>query len=367
MHKLIFWIIPFALAGCQVAVKTPEGTKTVSALPTQQRDAAPQPVKTTAAAALPSGIYSYQAQTQHKDGRGKLQSEVARYSYTVLDLGGGRAQIRFAGEASAADPGGAGGLMTGETQVSGVAVFSNGAWQLSGKSEDGDCDGRFVVEGTAIKHLSGRCRDAGVVGDMGWPAPNTVLRFSRALRDGERAELQRGGATTKTADSIPAKGGNDAYAALIGKVFPVMALPYQVFGFDAYNARLEPFASNEMPEGKITVYPVRKGSARYVVIAAIAGNGTHRVVDVRQAAPGARNLRFVATTPDGGDLITTCTVNGKPVSQVFGFAQPGKKRTYTAVVPAQGESIWLVQPGGTGIVAFRAGDKLACKDQVFGG
>ncbi|WP_159675520.1 hypothetical protein, partial [Andreprevotia sp. IGB-42] len=98
-----------------------------------------------------------------------------------------------------------------------------------------------------------------------------------------------------------------------------------------------------------------------------AGNGIQRVVDVRQAASAARTLRFVAASPEGGDLVTTCTVNGKPVSQVFGYAQPGKKRSYTAQAGSAGETIWLVQPGGTNVIAFKAGEKLICKDTVFSG
>lgn len=369
MKRLVLLVAPLALLGCQVTVRTPDGQTTV-VNPFQQGSAVLQANQPGATSTLTSGVYSYQSQSQRKDGKGKLQNETAKFSYSVADIGGGRALVKFKGEASAADPGGFGGVIGGAVEASGVATFSNGVWVLSGKSEDGDCESRFVAEGTGIKHLGGRCKDAGNMGDMAWPRPNTVLRFTRPLRDSERAELKRGpgasqSAVASSAPAAPARGGDVALAGLIGKTFPTMQLPYQAFGFDAYNAKLEPLSSNEMREGKVTVYPVRKGSARYVVVAAAAGNDMQRVVDVRQAAPNIGKLRFVAVSPETGDLITDCAINGKQVNQVFGFAQAGKKQTYTGQVTAAGETAWLVQPGGTNVVPLRPGDKLVCTDVIF--
>ncbi len=368
MQKLILLAIPVALLGCQVVVSTPDGQTTV-VNPMRQGNTAQQANQTGATSTLASGVYSYQSQSQHKDGKGKLQKETAKFSYSVADIGGGRALVKFQGEASAADPGGFGGVSSGAVETSGVATFSNGVWVLSGKSEDGNCESRFVVEGTTIKHLGGRCKDAGNMGEMAWPRANTVLRLARPLRDSERAELKRSTGVTQSAvtSPTPAKGDGAVSAGLIGKTFPAMRLPYQAFGFDVYDAKLEPLSLNEMREGKVTVYPVRKGDVRYVVVAAAAGNDTQRVVDVRQAAPNLGKLRFVAVSPESGDLITDCTINGKQVAQVFGFAQAGRKRTYTGQVTAAGESAWLVQPGGTNVVPLRAGDKLVCTDVTFGG
>jgi len=368
MKRFALLATSLALFGCQVTVRTPDG-QTTSVKPMVQDGAAPQANQPGAASALASGVYSYQAQSRHKDGKGKLQNEVAKFSYSVADIGGGRALVKFKGDASAADPGGFGGVLSGAVETSGVATFSNGVWVLSGKSEDGECESRFVVEGTAIKHLGGRCKDAGNLGEMAWPRENAVLRLARPLRDSERAELKRSTGVTQSTmtGSTPARGDGVAFAGLIGKTFPAMQLPYQAFGFDAYDAKLDPISMNEMREGKVTVYPVRKGNARYVVVAAAAGNQSQRVVDVRQAAPNTGKLRFVASSPETGDLITDCTINGKQVAQVFGFAQAGKKRTYAGQVTAAGESAWLVQPGGTHIVALRPGDKLACTDVIFGG
>ena len=321
------------------------------------------------AGALTSGVYSYQVQSRHKDGKGKLQNEGAEFSYSIEAIGGGRALVKFNGDASAADPGGFGGVISGAVETSGVATFSNGTWVLRGKSEDGECESRFVVEGTAIKHLGGRCKDAGNLGEMAWPRANAVLRFTRPLRDSERAELKHSTGVTQSAmtGSTPARGDGVAFSGLVGKSFPAMQLPYQAFGFDAYDAELEPISMNEMREGKVTVYPVRKGNVRYVVVAATADDQTQRVVDVRQAAASTGKLRFVASSPEEGDVITDCTINGKQVDQAFGFAQAGKNRTYTGQVTASGESSWLVQPGGTHVVALKPGDKLVCTETIFGG
>lgn len=321
------------------------------------------------AGALTSGVYSYQVQSRHKDGKGKLQNEGAEFSYSVEAIDGGRALVKFNGDASAADPGGFGGVISGAVETSGVATFGNGMWVLKGKSEDGECESRFVVEGTAIKHLGGRCKDAGNLGDMAWPRANSVLRFTRPLRDSERTELKHSAGATQSAmtGATPVGGNGVALSGLIGKSFPAMQLPYQAFGFDAYDAELEPTAMNEMREGRVMVYPVRKGGARYVVVAATADDQTQRVVDVRQAAPNTGKLRFVASSPEEGDVITDCTVNGKQVDQAFGFAQAGKNRTYTGQVTAAGESSWLVQAGGTHVVALKPGDKLVCTEAIFGG
>lgn len=368
MQKLILLTISLTLLGCQVAVRTSDGTTTI-ATPMPQGNAATQTNKTGIPSTLTSGVYSYQSQSQHKDGKGRLQNEKAKFSYFVEDIGGGRALVKFQGETSAADLGGFGGVLRGAVEGTGIATFINGMWVMDGKSEDGDCGSRFVAEGTTIKHLTGRCKDAGNTGDMAWPRFNTVLRFARPLRDSEHAELQRvnGGMQKAVTNTTRTKIDNVAFSNILGKTFPAMQLPYQDFGFDMYNAKLEPISFGEMPEGKVTVYPVRKGSMRYVVVAAAVGSDTQRVVDVRQAASNAGTLRFVASSPETGDLITACTVNGKQVAQVFGFAQAGKKRTYTGRASTTGESIWMVQPGGTSIFPLRSGDKLVCTDVIFGG
>lgn len=368
MKRLALLAASIALLSYQVSAGTSGGQTALVNL-VAQGGAAVSVNQRGVVGAPASGVYSYQAQSRHKDGKGKLQNEGAEFSYSIEDIGSGRALVKFIGDTSAADPGGFGGVMNGTVETSGIATFSNGAWVLRGKSEDGECESRFVVEGAAIKHLGGRCKDAGNLGEMAWPRANTVLRFTRPLRDSERAELKDSTGVTQSAMAgpTPARGNGAAFSGLIGKRFPAMQLPYQAFGFDAYDAELEPISMNEMPEGKVMVYPVRKGGGRYVVVAATADDQTQRVVDVRQAAPNAGKLRFVASSPEQGDVIVGCAINGKQVAQAFGFAQAGKNRTYTGQVAASGESSWLVQPGGTNVIALKPGDKLVCTEEIFGG
>ncbi|WP_374335152.1 hypothetical protein [Leeia sp.] len=380
MQKLLLSTLVLALAGCQVTVKSQDGTATTYGLgPTKTSstpapEASPAPAAAPASAispatsnqAIPSGLYSAQLQTQHKDGKGKLQNEVSKFSYLVEDLGGGRALVKFIGEGSAADPGGFGGLMSGETQAIGFAVYNKGVWQFSGKSEDGPCEARFTSDNNTLKHLSGRCSGAGNWGDLAWPRANTPLKFVRALQASERSMLQTGGGMVPKAASTPASSGSaHPYLGLIGKTFPSMQLPYQAFGFDGYNSKLEATAFAEMPEGKVVIYPVRKGSARYVLIAGHTNGNIDRVLDVRPVAASA-GKRFIAASEEG-DAVTTCTLNGKRVSQVFAYTQPGKAGSHFATASSKGESVWLVQPGGTQVIALRQGEKLACTQVVMGG
>ncbi|NLR75114.1 hypothetical protein [Leeia aquatica] len=380
MQKLLLSTLVLALAGCQVTVKSQDGTATTYGLGPTKTSSTPAPEATPAPAtapvsaispatsnqAIPSGLYSAQLQTQHKDGKGKLQNEVSKYSYLVEDLGGGRALVKFIGEGSAADPGGFGGLMSGEAQAIGFAVYNKGVWQFSGKSEDGPCEARFTSDNNTLKHLSGRCSGAGNWGDLAWPRANTPLKFVRALQASERSMLQTGGGMAPRAASTPASSGStNPYLGLIGKTFPHWDLPYKSFGFDAFNSKLDNINGAEMPEGKVTVYAVRKGSARYVLIAGTAGNGTDRVLDVRPVAPAA-GKHFVAVSEEG-DVATSCTLNGKRVSQVFAYAQPGKRGSYSATASGKGENVWLVQPGGTQVIALRQGEKLVCTQTVFSG
>lgn len=380
MQKLLLSTLALALAGCQVTVKSQDGTATTYGLGPTKTSSTPAPEATPAPAAapgttaspvssnqsIPSGLYGAQLQTQHKDGKGKLQNEISKYSYLVEDLGGGRALVKFIGEGSAADPGGFGGLMSGEAQAIGFAVYSKGVWQFSGKSEDGPCEARFASENNSLKHLSGRCTGAGNWGDLAWPRANTTLKFVRALQASERSMLQTGGGMAPKTATTPASSGNaNPYLGLIGKTFPHWEVPYQAFGFDLYNSKLDIVNGAEMPEGKVTVYPVRKGTARYVLIAGKASNTHDRVLDIRPVASAA-GKHFIAPSEEG-DAVVSCKLNGKPVSQVFAYGDAGKRGSYSATASSKGENVWLVQPGGTQVIALRQGEKLTCSTIAFGG
>ena len=390
MQKLLLSAIALTLAGCQVSVNTSEAGKTTISLPRPQiltPSTAPAAATTTAGAnpagastallpgaVLLPGVYSSQFQSRHKDGKGKLQNESGKYSYTVEDLGGGRARVKFEGEATTASPGGFGGTQSGYAEATGIAVWTNGNWFFSGMNEDGTCESRFVIDAGAVRHLSGRCKDGGSADALGWPADNTVLRLSRPLRDTDHAALQRtapkagaASAGTATGASVPAAAGQPAaMAALIGKTFTPSALPYRALGFDAFNEKLDQYSIWGMPGDSVFIYPAHKGNARFLVVAVAAGD-LHRISDVRPVAANVASLQLVGPTEGDSDAVTECTLNGKKVRQVIGYLRGGKKNRYAGVPSTQGESMWLLQPGGSNMIALNRGEKMACTVTVFSG
>lgn len=372
MQKMSLLLTTLLLTACQVVVKSPDGSTTSYGPKLPLFAAASTPPAQTMPALSPqtsnirSGLYSQQRQNKRKDGKGKLQNESARYRYLIEDAGNGRLLVQYIGEASAADPGGMGGLIGGAAESAGIASLDKGVWQWRSKDDDGPCGGRFLLDNNSLKHLSGRCQGAGNSDEMAWPAGNTTLNFVRPLQAGERQQLQTLTGLMVRQPVTAAQQKPAAPASLVGQTFAAMQLPYQRFGFDNYNSRLDPMAFSEMPEGRVTVYPLRKGKARYVLIATPASSGQERVLEVREAAVGSQNLRFVAANPEG-DLVTLCTLDGKPVSQVFAFARPQGRSQFIATASGKGENIWLVQPGGTRIIALGRGEKLLCRSSSLGG
>jgi hypothetical protein len=133
-----------------------------------------------------SGVYSYEFKSKAKDGKGKLQNESGKYSYTVEDLGGGKALVKYVGNSETADVGGAGGLFQSGNEGYGIAVLAKGIWSLSDKSDPAaPCETKFVLDGSTLKHVSGLCHDRGTSGNAGWGKENTVYTYARALKDGE--------------------------------------------------------------------------------------------------------------------------------------------------------------------------------------
>lgn len=385
-------ILSMVLSACQVTVNSPDGSTTAGvpkpgnpprAAIAGNSPATAQPLaaSTNPAAGLVSGVYSLQTRGQRKDGRGKLQNESAKFSYTVEDIGGGRARVKFEGESTSANPGGLGGTQSGVAEASGLASYVNGNWVMIGKNEDGPCEARFVMDSAGLRHLAGRCREGGAIEAAGWPATNTALRFERTLRDADHAMLLHNGAKTATGTSNsaasktaikPAAGtanspaaAGAAFSTLAGKTFPAMQLPYQALGFDAFNDKIDQYSFWEMPEGKVVMYPVHKGSARFMVVAVTAGD-SHRISEVRPLAANLAQLRLIGPS-EAGDAITECTLNGKKVSQAVGYLRPGKQGRYAGQPSTQGESMWLVQPGGTQVIALNKGEKMACSGSAFSG
>ena len=153
-------------------------------------------------------------------------------------------------------------------------------------------------------------------------------------------------------------------AGLIGKTFPAMQLPYKAFGFDPFNQKIDQVSFAEMPEGLVVIYPTHTGNARYMVVAVPAGDA-HRVVEVRPVAANAAKLRFLASSPTGGDVVTECMLNGKEPAQMFGFVSAGKKGRFNGLASSAGESAWIVKAGSTNVTALNKGDKWACNQAAY--
>lgn len=190
------------------------------------------------------------------------------------------------------------------------------------------------------------------------------------LYEAARSKIPEPPASAPPANDSPARVSavDDAKAPvknLVGKTFPFGQLPYKDFGFDAFDEKVDKYSFAEMPEGKLVVFPTHAQKTRYVVLAAHTKDDRLVVTDVRQVAASAAKLEFVTSSDGEADGGTACSLNQKPVKQVFGYAKRVKKNTYAGQPAPDGESMWIIEPGGTKVAPLTRGEKLECKDWSF--
>lgn len=185
------------------------------------------------------------------------------------------------------------------------------------------------------------------------------------LYEAARSKIATARANDTPTHSSPPGDASAQVTNLVGRTFPFGQLPYEEFGFDAFDEKVDKYSFSQMTEGKLVVFPTHAKKTRYVVLATHTKDDRLIVTDVRRVAASVAKLEFVASSDDGGDGGTACSLNKKPVKQVFGYAKRVKKNTYAGQPAQDGESLWIVEPGGTKVAALTRGEKLECKDWYF--